>query len=316
MLNGNWFLDQIGADLDHGRQLRVMAEGVLRPSTAPAAFSEVLGLLEQHNATDQEARDREGREGRERAQEAGQAGSSRPSHSSSQELRSAELTGKISTYHATDLASALTEYRQLRLRLAPPGAWLTGTIRPVPALEDNATIVLVYPFEPVYPIRCWAWWDVGIWVGPRHTNYGDGSVCAFEPADTTGVWRPGDPLLQLLDFVACWVGRHIYLKQTGRWPGPQSLHTAFERLTEHAAKELCGCGSRQLYEVCHRPHDTAISETERKTEFLRFCPHPFRNPPRTLSDCLGFAMQQPLSIGYLRARYDLSHMLRTPYSIT
>jgi hypothetical protein len=295
-----------------------MAEGVLRPSTAPAAFFEVLGQQELHNATPEKERSRkgrEGREGREGPQETPQARRSRPSNSSAQELRSAELGGKISTYHATDLAGALAEYSQFRLRLAPPGAWLTGTIRPVPAQEDNAVVILVYPFEPFYPIHCWAWWDTGIWVGPRHTNYGDGSVCAFEPADTTGVWRGGDPLLQLLDYIACWIARHIFLKRRGRWPGPQSLHTAFERLTEHAPNELCGCGSPYLYEVCHRPSDTAMAETERIAEFLRFCPHPFRNPPRTKSDCLRIAMQRPISIGYARARYELPRMLRTPFSI-
>jgi hypothetical protein len=315
MLDGNWFLEQIGADLDRGRQLRVMAEGVLRPSTTPAAFYEVLGQQEQHHATAQEGRNGEGREGPQEAGQARQAPRSRASDTPAQELRSAELAGKISAYQATDLASALTEYKQLGLRLAPPGAWLNGTIRPVLGHKDSAAIVLVYPFDPIYPIRCWAWWDVGVWVGPRHTNYGDGSVCAFEPADTIGAWRPGDPLLQMLDYIACWIARHIFLKRIGRWPGPQSLHTALERLTDHAHDELCGCGSRELYDACHRPRDLAMSESERRIEFLRFCPHPFRHPPRTQEDCMQLAMQIPVSVGHMRARYELPCMLRTPFSI-
>jgi hypothetical protein len=193
--------------------------------------------------------------------------------------------------------------------------WLSGPIQPIPGLPDSASIVMVYPFKASYAIRGWAWWDCGIWVGPRHTNYGDGSICAFEPTDPTGIWRPGDPLLQLLHYWASWLGRHIYLTRLGRWPGPQSLHTAFERINEHRPHEMCGCGSGEQYAQCCHSKDVALPTAARQEEFSKFFPWPFRQPPKTYQDCMRLAMQPPVSAGQIRARQQLPRMLRTPYPV-
>jgi hypothetical protein len=319
--DGEWFLKEIGADLDLGRQLKVLAEGVLWPSTASAASIQVLGPPEYDDVAARKAANRtegEGEGERREGQEPKPEGRSRrtwPSSSASPEFRKSQLAGIASDHHTKDLASALAAYPQFKVRLAPPGVWLSGRIQPIPSLPDGASIVMVYPFEPSYTIRGWAWWDCGIWVGPRHTNYGDGSICAFEPTDRTGVWRAGDPLLQLLDYWASWLGRHIYLTRMGRWPGPQSLHTAFERLNEHRPGEMCGCGSSVRYEQCCRIKDTALSATVRKEEFRKVFPWPFRHPPITYQDCMRLAMQPPVSAEQIRARHQLRRMLRTPYSV-
>jgi hypothetical protein len=209
----------------------------------------------------------------------------------------------------------MAEYKQFRLRIAAAGAWVTGRIQPIPFLQDGATVVLFYPFDQGLIVRAWAWWDCGVWIGPRHTNYGDGSICAFEPSDTVGVWRPGDPLLRLLDFISCWIARQIYFLHNGRWPGPQSLHTAFERVNEHRPGELCGCGAAAPYENCHQPADLLLSPKARLLEFKRACPNPSRSPPRSFADCADLASQRLVAPGYAIARFQIPRMTIAPFRI-
>jgi hypothetical protein len=59
-------------------------------------------------------------------------------------------------------------------------------------------------------VKSWAFYSsaVGVfWIGPRHTNFPDGSICAFEPRD--GTWCFGDSLVELLDLYTVWAIRHI-----------------------------------------------------------------------------------------------------------
>src|SRR5690606_16184896 len=77
-----------------------------------------------------------------------------------------------------------------------------------------------------------------------------GSICAFDRTDAV----PDDFSVHL-DLMSLWLARHINLSVFGRWPGPQVLHTAYERLHEHAENELCGCTSGRLYDRCCRQAD-------------------------------------------------------------
>jgi hypothetical protein len=101
-----------------------------------------------------------------------------------------------------------------------------------------------------------------------------GSICAFDRTD--GV--PDDFGVHL-DLMSLWVARHINLAVFGRWPGPQVLHTAYERLQEHAENELCGCTSGRLYEQCCRDADLALSRSEALAKFRQAWPRPTRRTP-------------------------------------
>ena len=66
------------------------------------------------------------------------------------------------------------------------------------------------------------------WIGPRHTNFPDGSICAYDIRDAT--WAFGDSLVELLDLYTLWALRHLHLSTLGRWPGAQSIPHAYERI--------------------------------------------------------------------------------------
>lgn len=180
-----------------------------------------------------------------------------------------------------DLVGAIAAYPRTRVRFVPPVAWLVTPIRPVDNLPDAALLVTRYLLDQrarrgVRPNVSWAWWDVGVWIGPRHTNFPDGSICAYEP--TQGTWTTGNSLLLWFDLHAVWIARHVHLRYFDRWPGDQVLHTAFERVREHRPGELCGCGSMQPYEECHQAADLARTPYDRAREFHKHYPDPYRRP--------------------------------------
>lgn len=143
--------------------------------------------------------------------------------------------------------------------------WRAGLIRGLPDSAFFCTNIRL--ISGTIRVDSWAWWEHGVWIGPRHTNY-DGSVCAFELTDRS--WTAESPLLELFDMSAVWAVKQLHLRWLGRWPGRQILHTAAERLTETAAGELCGCGGLLRYADCCHKHDLARPAYEVAMEFHRF----------------------------------------------
>lgn len=185
---------------------------------------------------------------------------------------------------AQRLGWALAANPTTRVRVAPPVVWLLTRNHPIHGLPDEALILTCLPLDPDggvdkanRPFSSWAWWDMGIWIGPRHTNFGDGSICSFEPSHRT--WCPGDSILTLLDLHAVWVARQLHLRHFGRWPGRQVLHTAHERLLDQRPGELCGCGTLRPYAECHQPEDRGRAMYERLSEFRKLFPNPRRGIP-------------------------------------
>ncbi len=105
------------------------------------------------------------------------------------------------------------------------------------------------------------------WIGPRHTNFPDGSICAYEPTD--GTWGFGGSLIELLDIYTLWALRHLHCDTFGRWPGPQFVPHAYERMLEFADDDLCGCGTilRRYADCCK----AADFRKDRIAEAVRFC---------------------------------------------
>lgn len=151
----------------------------------------------------------------------------------------------------------------------------------LPNLREHA-VFLVGVSSAERVVRGWAFWadpmSLPVWIGPRHTNFGDGSICAFEPAD--GTWAFGDGLVDILDIYTVWALRHLHLRHTARWPGPQSVHRPYERLLEIRPEERCGCPAPQgTYGECCRPRDLARNRIADAVDFAIFSRWEIRRPP-------------------------------------
>lgn len=144
-------------------------------------------------------------------------------------------------------------------------------------------------------VRSWGFWtetNLGInWIGPRHTNFPDGSICAFAPTD--GTWRIGESLVALLDLYTVWALRHVHLEYLGRWPGPQMAFHPFERVLEFGADEHCGCGSTKMYGDCCQPSDLARDILRDAVSFSLHFAGGHRSPPQAVVDVALFGREPP-----------------------
>jgi hypothetical protein len=261
--DGSDLLYQIGATLDAGRACGVCERGFVWPTAEPEAEIKV-GVLEEvrENGAEQGAGQAGSRGSPARPRQG--AAASCPTESTtagaaSSLVRQLEVSSELNP--GKDAESQLVEalrisYPQFAVRNAAAGSWITGQLRPIIDLPVTVTMATLIPVLPDQSIQAWAWWPHGIWIGPRHTNFADGSICAFEQTDRT--WERGGNLTTLLDLQAVWIARHIYLRVYDRWPGQQRLHTPYERLTEHRPGEFCGCGSDRRYELCCNKQDLEI----------------------------------------------------------
>lgn len=154
------------------------------------------------------------------------------------------------------------------------GMWLLTESSLFDGLGQKATFLTNIPYisnVPKLGPRSWGFWTTPVfcdWIGPRHTNMPDGSICAFEPQDRS--WRTTLPLVKLLDLYSVWAARHLHLKLFGRWPGYQSVPYVFERCTEIKDTEFCGCSLRnRRYIDCCKQSDIQAAKVENPVEYLR-----------------------------------------------
>ena len=162
------------------------------------------------------------------------------------------------------------------------GMWLSVESTVLVGLDRRATFLISIPYNPLSPVRSWAFWTNALshrWIGPRHTNAIDGSICAFNPSEDT--WRNGDSLVELIDQYTVWAFCHLHLEMFGWWPGKQTAEFVFERLTELNDNEWCGCGpNAERYVECCKESDLAADRAQAALnfvgDFLKFKP---RHPP-------------------------------------
>jgi len=176
------------------------------------------------------------------------------------------------------------------------GLWLITESLLLRGNWQKAHFVTWIPFIRTWLVRSWGFWFAPplkdpIWIGPRHTNSPDGSVCAFEPKD--GTWVLGDPLFKLLDLFTLWALRHIHLQELDLWPGRQVGHYAFERLTEFRKDEYCGCGltDKRYGDCCWEKDFNSDREAEMKLFFNEMGWIP-RMPP---ADVVSFIQKQTVA---------------------
>lgn len=150
------------------------------------------------------------------------------------------------------------------------GLWLVVRSRPLGTDGPQVVFVVAVPFVTVLTPRAWGFWRTGpcpAFIGPRHTNFPDASICAFGVDD--GAWAFDDGLVRLIDLYSSWVVRHLYYMHFERWPGRQHGLSALYRRTEFHPDEWCGCGARARYRDCHQTADTMLNDEEARAEHIR-----------------------------------------------
>jgi hypothetical protein len=173
--------------------------------------------------------------------------------------------------------------------------WLLAKSAILAGLPRQATFLIGVPHRPGLDPKAWGYWCEPSGyrpIGSRHTNFDDGSICAFAPDDN--VWSEGGDLTTLIDVYSVWALRHLHLEAYGRWPGKQYALSgaapgaqAFYRLRECNDSELCGCGSETAtYAECCKSRDSKYSFVEMAHAFLKAAPGGFtsRRPPDVVTD--------------------------------
>jgi len=203
----------------------------------------------------------------------------------------------IRARYENELGAVQGAYPGTRIWHDQDGMWLLSESSIVQGLNRAATFLVAFSWSQM-AARGWGFWQNGAlavrWIGPRHTNFPDGSICAFEPTDRT--WVFGSSIVTLLDLYTVWALRHLHLELFKRWPGPQAAFHPYERRMEFRANERCSCGSGRVYRDCCASQDAARRIIPDSVSFaLRFAGGR-REPPAGLAQvALNLAHPPPIS---------------------
>lgn len=259
--NLHLILQAIGRALNLGRPLRVLRCGVI-------VANEAEDDDQERNQSDEADRTQRSAAGpwQGPARGEGAADRSRPS--------GALLQAGVRSLR-DDLEESLPDlrvsYPGTRIWDDENGLWVVAPSFPLGCDGPQAVLVAGLPYDPVPKRRCWGYWWQGRrprWIGPRHTNFPDGSICAY--ADDGEAWQPPDGLTALFDVYSVWLACQLHLRVFGRWPGRQHSVNSYYRLHEFRRGELCSCDSGRSYFDCHRPLDLLENQERAKQEFEAF----------------------------------------------
>jgi hypothetical protein len=258
-------LREIGRQLDSDIYPIIKNGGVVVPSTS-AEYKPLLGEKETTNESQRQGRPETGpRTGTTRGQrQAERGGAPNPTPS----FWGADLQVK----YEGELSSVREAYPNTRVWHQSEGLWLLSESTLLAGLRLKALFLTGIPFVRTRVVQSWGFWagmplTYPVWIGPRHTNFPYGSVCAFCPSDKA--WSIGDPIVRLLDLYTLWAFRHLHLQTFGRWPGKQAAQIPYERITELKEDEFCGCDqSNKLYGDCCREKDLTRNLFDEYNYFL------------------------------------------------
>lgn len=282
-------LQRIGAELDGHRQVRVKTGGVVMPETTPFVETKETANVERQTKTRSAAGSR-----KRPASRQGPAGRLRPpspaAHIRRDDLRACYEAQIVELQEAYPSAQVVGSDEQ--------GMWLLVDTAVLDGIDRSATFLVAVPYSRGSHPRAWGFWNLTSgrkWIGRRHTNFPDGSVCAYVPQ--SGTWLEGGRLDSLIDLYSVWALRHLHLEELGRWPGRQYSSHPFYSLVEFKDDELCSCETHDpplRYGECCKPGHLKRGVLELKAEFertqgLRLTD---RNPP-------------PAIVGYMEGRGDL-----------
>ncbi len=257
-------IHEMGNQLDRGIFPRVMNRGLVKPDD-PSVLSIVPATEESHEKRSGETRPTTG-------SGAGAASGKRAASGSWSSSAAASVVGtSLEEQYRKEVATVLQVYPGAKVWAQAEGIWLLTESLVLPGLWQKAVFLTGVPFDGRRIVRSWGFWKGiplrhPVWIGPRHTNCPDGSICAFEADD--GAWTIGNPLVTLLDIYTVWAFRHLHLQVLQRWPGPQSARHAYERVTEFQPTELCGCNSGKLYRDCCQQMDLAGDRCHQAMNFF------------------------------------------------
>lgn len=269
-------LREIGDRLDAGALLRVYNAGIVMPDD-PAVVSSIQG---EETTDDRRETSPRSATGSWQGATGGQGSAGRQGTTG----QAAPFIGaNFSSRYEAELDGINKAYPGARVWHQEQGFWLLTESRLTADFPQRAVFLTGVSFA-LNATRGWAFWRSGLgeltWIGPRHTNSPDGSVCAFQLLDNT--WRFGDPLVELLDLYTVWALRHAYLRHFGRWPGEQSVPLGYERVMELHEDEHCGCGqSGKRYGECCREKDFAGNRIADAVKFV--LAFGSRRPPTAVS---------------------------------
>ena len=280
----------LGLQLDRGFSLEVSDGGLVAPSGA--TVPQYLGAETENVGT------RSFPSTPAASASSSGAASSPPSSETTPPSATASLERSgIRARYEDELGSVQTAYPGTRIWHDEDGMWLLSESSVVHGLDRAATFLVALCWSKA-AVRAWGFWRENAisvrWIGPRHTNFPDGSICAFDPVDKT--WAFGDPIVALLDLYTVWALRHLHLEWFDRWPGQQAVFHPYERRVEFRPDESCGCGSEQSYRDCCAPRDAARKFVPDFVSFaLRFSGG-LRVPPPRMAE-IALNATQPPSIG-------------------
>jgi len=275
-------LRQVGTALDADRRLQVRNGGLV--DIGKPATPKENGNGERQGKTRSAARSRQRSSRRE-----GPAGGSRPASTVAR-----ICGGVLRAAYEGQVTNLKGAYPSLRVFPDDKGMWLLAESSIISGLTRRATFLVALPFQAGAGTKAWGFWTSAAetkWIGPRHTNFGDGSICAFSQQDQA--WFEGGDLRTLVDLYSVWALRHLHLEVFGRWPGKQYALgddprvQAYYRLRQCHDDERCGCGSvTKRYADCHKPLDFEWNFVELATLFGRMYPGGFatRRPPPPVVD--------------------------------
>lgn len=202
-----------------------------------------------------------------------------------------------------DFGGLIAAYPRSQVFVAADGIWLVAPSTVVEGLAREAVFVAAIPFDVGRTTQGWGFWTGGShafaqWIGPRHTNFPHGSICAFDSRDEA--WHTGDSTVVLLDLYSVWAARHLHLEFFGRWPGSQTARWPHERRLECRPDELCGCGSfKKTYSECCYGKDHERYALQDALTFLRETNGGERSPPREILEFLRKQISPPSMAPYM-----------------
>ena len=272
-------LQQVGTALDEHRPVRVHIHGLVAlEQKFPIATSAEENGDERQGKRRSTARSRKGAARRKGPPRGSRKAAAAPRIGG--DILRAAYEGQV-----TCVAEA---YPTLQTFPDDDGMWLLATSSIIPDLAREAIFLVALPYRRGLGPVAWAFWTAqgqSWWIGPRHTNYQNGSICAFSEDD--GAWCDGGDIRTLLDLYSLWALRHLHLEVFGRWPGKQySLRSAdprveaYYRQTQCEDDELCGCGSEtRRYADCCKPSDLQWNFFELMSLFRNQVGGDLRKPP-------------------------------------
>lgn len=283
-------LRDIGAQLDQGKFPQVYDGGVVVPGEA--TVSETTGKEKKNVFRSRKRRSAAGSWSRPAGWKRSTSGS-RSSGAAAPSVR-ASLRGR----YEAGLEDVRKAYPGTEVWVQDAGMWLLAESALLTGLERRAAFLVYLPDHHKPPAMSWAFWIMPgkpmKWIGPRHTNFPDGSICAFHPKDRT--WVPGADVTNLIDLYSLWAVRHLHLEKLGRWPGSQYAPHAYERRTEFEDGEYCGCENpKGRYEDCCKTRDYQRNLVELMLDFMskhEKCGE--RNPPEIIVEFINKRGKPPI----------------------